>query len=102
MGYRLVRICAVLAVLAVGLWTTVLMQVTATNGVSVQGLLHCAQFVSFIAFAGGFAVALWHLLLVIQEGGWIAKLYAIALTAAFAVMFWISLSYHLIGISGNF
>ena len=102
LGYRLVRICAVLAVIAIGLWTTVLIQVTATNGVSVQGLLHSAQLVSFIAFAGGLAIALWHLLLVFKDGGWIAKLYATALTAAFAVMLWISLSYRLIGINGNF
>jgi CubicO group peptidase (beta-lactamase class C family) len=101
-GYRLVRICAVLAVIAIGLWSTVLIQVTATNGVSVQGLLHSAQLVSFMAFAGGLAIALWHLLLVFKDGGWIAKLYAIALAAAFAVMLWISLSYHLIGINGNF
>jgi CubicO group peptidase (beta-lactamase class C family) len=101
-AYRLVRICAALAVLAIALWTTVLIQVTATNGISVQALLHSAQLVSFIAFAGGLALALRHLLLVVKEGGWIAKLNAIALTAAFAVMLWISLSYHLIGISGNF
>jgi hypothetical protein len=38
----------------------------------------------------------------VKEGGWGGKLLAVALTAAFAVMLWISLSYHLIGITGEY
>jgi CubicO group peptidase (beta-lactamase class C family) len=102
LSYRLVRACAVLAVIAVGLWTAVVTQVTATNGVGVEIILHAAQVVSFIAFAGGLAIALWNLVLFLKDGGWGARLFAIALTAAFAVALWISLNYHLIGITGEY
>jgi CubicO group peptidase (beta-lactamase class C family) len=99
---RLVRICAVLAMVAIGLWALVFVQVTATNGVGVEFILHAAQAASFIAFAGGLIVATWNLTLFLKQGGWLSKLYAISLAAAFAVMLWISLSYHLIGISGEY
>jgi hypothetical protein len=89
-------------VTAVGLWTAVVTQVTATNGVGVEIILHAAQVVSFIAFAGGLAIALWNLVLFLKDGGWGARLFAIALTAAFAVALWISLNYHLIGITGEY
>jgi CubicO group peptidase (beta-lactamase class C family) len=98
----LVRICAVLAVVAIGLWAEVIAQVTATNGVSVEPILHAAQVVSFLAFAGGSALALWNLALFFREGGWGTRLFAITLTAAFCFMLWISLSYHLIGMTGEY
>jgi hypothetical protein len=80
----------------------VLVQVTATNGVGVEFILHAAQFASFMAFAGGLTVATWNLTLFLKEGGWLSKLFAASLAAAFAVMLWIALSYHLIGISGEY
>jgi len=83
-------------------WALVLVQVTATNGVGVEIILHTAQCASFIAFVGGLAVATWNLALFLKEGGWLRRLFAVSLTAAFAVMLWISLSYHLIGISGEY
>ena len=101
-AHRLVRICAVLGLLAVGLWTTVVAEVTATNGVGIEFILHTAQLVSFVAFVGGLGVAAWNLALCLKERGWAAKLFALSMTAAFAVMLWISLSYHLIGISGEY
>ena len=73
-----------------------------TNGVGVEFILHSAQFASLLAFAGGLGVAVWNLMLSLKEGRWGAKLLAIALTGAFAVMLWISMSYHLIGISGEY
>jgi CubicO group peptidase (beta-lactamase class C family) len=102
MAHRLVRICSVLGLLAIGLWTAVVAEVTATNGVGIESILHTAQLVSFLAFVGGLGVAAWNLTLCFKEGGWVAKLYALSLTAAFAVMLWISLSYHLIGVSGEY
>lgn len=100
--FRLARVCAVLAVIAIGLWLLVVTEVSATNGVSVEAILHTAQWVSLLAFAGGTGLALWNLMLVLKAPGWVAKLYAIALTAAFAVMLWIALNYHLIGITGQY
>jgi CubicO group peptidase (beta-lactamase class C family) len=102
LSYRLVRACAVLAIIAIGLWGAVVAQVTATNGVGVEFMLHAAQLVSLIAFAGGLPAALWNLALFLRDGRWGGKLFALALAAAFAVMLSISLSYHLIGISGEY
>ena len=101
-SHRFVRVCALLAVIAVGLWAAVVTDVSATNGVGVEFILHTAQLVSFIAFAGGLGAAVWNLVLVLKDGRWGAKLFAAALTAAFVVMLWISLSYHLIGITGEY
>jgi hypothetical protein len=80
----------------------VFLEVTATNGVGIEFILHAAQAVSLVAFAGGAAVAVWNLALCLKDGRWAAKLLAVALTAAFAVMLWISLSYHLIGVTGEY
>jgi CubicO group peptidase (beta-lactamase class C family) len=101
-AHRLVRIGALLAVAAAGLWAVVFLDVTATNGVGIEFVLHSAQAVSLLAFAGGLAVAAWHLVISLKEGRWPGKLLAVALVAAFTVMLWISLSYHLIGITGEY
>jgi hypothetical protein len=97
-----VRIGAVLSVIAVAMWMAVVIQVSATNGTRVETLIHIGQIVSFLAFVGGLAMALWNLVLVFKDAGRVAKAYATALSVAFAVMLWISLSYHLIGISGHY
>jgi CubicO group peptidase (beta-lactamase class C family) len=103
LAYRLVRICSVLGVGAVVLWTVVLQQVSSTNGAPVATLLSVAQILAFVAFVGGMVAALWNLVLVFQaSGGWTAKLFAVLLTAAFAYMLYIALAYHLIGFSGQY
>jgi CubicO group peptidase (beta-lactamase class C family) len=102
LAFRWVRIGAVLSIAAIGMWVFVITEVSDPNGNSVVALVHLAQIVSLLAFAGGFAMALWYLSRVLKDGGWIARLYAIALTAAFSVMLWISLGYHLIGFSGEY
>jgi CubicO group peptidase (beta-lactamase class C family) len=102
LAYRLTRVGAVLALIAIGLWLVVVTQVTATNGVGIETLLHAAQCASMVAFIGGLGVAFWNQILTLKEGGWAAKLFATVLTAAFAVLLWISLSYHLIGITGEY
>jgi hypothetical protein len=102
-AYRLVRICALLAVAAVVLWMMVIQVVSSTTGDPVQGLLHVAQAMSLAAFAGGFLAALGNLVLTARSAGaWIAKAFAVVATAAFGFMLWIALTYHLIGISGEY
>ena len=102
-AYRLVRLCAILAVAAIGLWYTVLEVVSDTTGAPVQPLLHLSQFVSFVGFAGGSAIALWNLTLVFKgPTSWFAKLNSVLLLAAYAMMLWIALHYHLIGIGSQY
>ncbi len=103
-AYRLTRICAVLAVLAVALWAFVLQQVSSTTGNSVDAILHAAQAASFLAFAGGTAAALWNLWLAFTAAGtaWFPRVLAVLQTVAFVCMLYIAFAYHLIGVSGQF
>ena len=103
MAYRLVRLTAVLAVIAGVLWGVVLQLVSSLTGTPVEGLLHTAQALSLLAFAGGLAVSLWNLVLVARTpGAWGAKPFAVLVTVAFAFVLYIALTYHLIGFSGEY
>jgi CubicO group peptidase (beta-lactamase class C family) len=101
--YRLVRLAAVLALLAVALWAVVIQLVSATTGAAVAGWLRLAQATSFLAFAGGAVLALANLWLVFSRPTSLtARLFAVLLLAASGFMLWIALSYHLIGLSGEY
>jgi len=102
--YRLVRVAAILSIAALGLWFEVLQIADATNGMNIDMALHLAQLCSFVGFAGGFLAALWNLVLAFRAGGgsWFSRLYAVLLTGAFAMMLWIGLHYHLIGVGKQF
>lgn len=102
--YRLVRIAAVLGVVALGLWFEVLQIADATNGMNIDLWLHLAQLCSFLGFAAGFLAAAWNLALAFRSGGgsWFSRLYAVLLAGAFAMMLWIGLHYHLIGVGKQF
>jgi CubicO group peptidase (beta-lactamase class C family) len=104
MAYRLVRLCAGLGVVAVVLWFMVIQLVSSTGGAPVDPLIHLSQALSLLAFAGGFIVALWNLALVLtRPASWFARLYGVLLLlAAFAMMLWIALHYHLIGVSSQY
>ncbi|HWF78066.1 MAG TPA: serine hydrolase domain-containing protein [Caulobacteraceae bacterium] len=101
--YRLTRVCAWLAPAAVILWAVVVQLVSETTGAAVGLILHSAQAVSFLAFAGGTAAALANLWLVFTRKAELsARIFAVVLLAAFAFMLWIALHYHLIGVSGQY
>jgi CubicO group peptidase (beta-lactamase class C family) len=101
--YRLTRVCAVLAPVAIILWAVVVQLVSETTGAAVGFMLHLAQLVSFLAFAGGALAALVNLVLVFRQKASVsARLFAVVVLAAFAFMLWIALNYHLIGISGQY
>ncbi len=102
-AYRLVRLCAALGLVAVGLWCAVLDIISATNGADVDILLHAAQLTALLAFVGGLGAAGWNLAMVFKEAAsWFAKVYALLLAAAFGMMVWIALAYHLIGVSSQY
>ena len=103
MAYRLLRLCAILGLVAVIMWFEVIEMVSATSGVDINPLLHIAQLTAFLAFAGGLAVAIWNLVLVLRgPSSWFGKLYGVLMLAAFGMMFWIALHYHLIGVSSQY
>ena len=101
--YRVARICAVLAPVAVTLWTVVLQLVSDTTGAAVGLLLHLAQLVSLLAFGGGTLAALANLWQTFRSpASWHARLFAVLLLLAFGYMLWIALRFHLIGVSGEY
>jgi len=101
--YRLARIAALLALVAVILWTVVLQLVSETTGAAVGAMLHAAQAISFLAFVGGTVIALVNLWLVFsKKATWPARIFAVLLLAAFGYMLWMALHYHLIGLSGEY
>ena len=56
-----------------------------------------------IAILAGFALAVWHLLVVWSvKRRWLAKIWSVVLVIATAVMAWIAVAYHLVGISTNY
>jgi hypothetical protein len=56
-----------------------------------------------IAILVGFALAVWHLLVVWSvKRRWLAKIWSVVLVIATAVMAWIAIAYHLVGISTNY
>jgi CubicO group peptidase (beta-lactamase class C family) len=102
-AYRLVRLCAALGVGAIVLWVVVLQAVSSTEGAPVEALLHAAQALSFVAFVGGLAAAIWNLGQTLRTpSSWFARLVAVLLLLAFAMMVWIASAYHLIGLSGEY
>lgn len=101
--YRLTRVCAWLAIVAVVLWIIVLQLVSATTGAAVAAMLHAAQVVSFLAFVGGTLAALVNLWLVFsKKATWSTRIFAVLVLLAFAFMLWIAAHYHLIGLSGEY
>jgi CubicO group peptidase (beta-lactamase class C family) len=101
--YRLVRLCAVLSLVATGLWAAVIELVSATTGDPVGGWLRAAQATSFVAFLGGALLALANLWLVFrQRSDLSARVFAVLLLAASGFVLWVALQYHLIGLSGEY
>jgi hypothetical protein len=101
--YRLIRLCAVLSLIAVVLWAVVIQLVSTTTGAAVSATLHMAQAASLLAFAGGAVLALVNLWVVFRERtGLTARIFAVLLVAASGYMLWLALQYHLIGFSGQY
>jgi CubicO group peptidase (beta-lactamase class C family) len=102
LAYRLLRVAAVLSLVAVGLWARIftLLEDAVSN---LAALVFSAQAVSLLAFGGGLIAALWNVVLTFRAGsGWFARIFAVLLAMAFAITLWIALSYHLVGFKSNY
>jgi hypothetical protein len=100
LAFTLVRVAALLSLLAVVLWTQVIALVEGTSS-DPAGALRAAQWLSLLAFGGGLLAAVWNAVLAVRAQGW-RGLFEVLLALAFAALVWLGLAYHLIGFSSEY
>ena len=101
-AYRLTRAAAALCLVAVAVWALTL-QLVEIFEPKAYLMVHVAQIISLLAFAGGLLVSLWNLVLTLQaRRRLIARLFDVLLSACFAYLLVLALTYHMIGFSGQF
>jgi CubicO group peptidase (beta-lactamase class C family)/uncharacterized Tic20 family protein len=106
LGYRLSRAAALLILLVLAGWATVitlLFSDLSNLGGAFDPLIVLLQILSFLVFFGGLAAFLWYLLQV--WGGrrrWYAKVWSVALVFAAVVMIWMGLAFHLLDFGTNY
>ena len=72
-------------------------------GGALDSFLLIVQVLTFVIFFGGLAVFCWYLWQVwAGKRGWKAKFWSVALVVAGAVMVWMGLAFHLLGIGTNY
>ena len=106
LGYRLSRFAALSILLILVGWVVLisLMFGDLENlGGALDSFLLIVQVLTFVIFFGGLAVFCWYLWQVwAGKRGWKAKVWSVALVVAGAVMVWMGLAFHLLGISTNY
>ena len=101
--YRLVRAAAWLSLIALVLWAQVFSQVEDFSK-NLDVWLRIAQVTSLIAFVGGLVASIVYAVMTWRSdaAGQLAKIWSVLMVAAFAVVLWIAVGYHLVGLSGNY
>jgi len=105
-AYRWVRIGALASLAAMLAWGGIIVAMFEDLSLLTASMdiwLVILHVVGSIAVFAGFALAVWHL--VVVWGGkrrWTAKLWSIVLVLATAVCAWIAIAYHLVGIGTNY
>jgi len=106
LGYRLSRFAALSILLVLVGWVVLvsLMFGDLENlGGALDSFLLIVQVLTFVIFFGGLAVFGWYLWQVwAGKRGWKAKFWSVALVVAGAVMVWMGLAFHLLGIGTNY
>jgi len=99
---RAVRLAAISTLVALGIWTGVLMSVFTRFTVS-PGAIFAAQVLTLLALVGGLASSLWRASVVVRptHGAW-SRIASLAWVAAFALMLATATAYHWIGFSPNY
>jgi CubicO group peptidase (beta-lactamase class C family) len=106
LGYRLSRIAALLIILVLAGWATLISLLfgdLSNLAGAFDPLTIALQILSFIVFFGGLAVFVWYLLQVWRGGRrWWAKVWSIALVFAAIVVIWVGLAFHLLSLGTNY
>lgn len=105
-AYRWVRIGALASLLAVGAWVgLVLMMLSDLKLLSpkMDGWLLVLQVLGSLAIFAGLALAVWHLSVVFKaKRRKLGKIWAVVLVASTALLAWMAVAYHLVGLSTNY
>jgi CubicO group peptidase (beta-lactamase class C family) len=105
-AYRASKIAALLILLGFGAWAMSIVSMFSDLNKTTSAfdpVLRFDQVFGFIAFVGGFLLALWNLQAVwTGNRRWPAKLWSIALVFSAFIMLWIALAFHLISWGVNY
>jgi CubicO group peptidase (beta-lactamase class C family) len=105
-AYRWVRIGALLSLAAIAGWIGTIQAMFSNLKLLTAGmdwLVLALHVFGTIAVFAGLALALWHLSVVWQAPKrWLGKIWAIVLAFATAIVAWVAVAYHLVGISTNY
>jgi CubicO group peptidase (beta-lactamase class C family) len=105
-AYRWVRIGALLSLAAIAGWIGTIQAMFSNLKLLTAGmdwLVLALHVFGTIAVFAGLALALWHLSVVWKAPKrWLGKIWAIVLVFATAIVAWVAVAYHLVGISTNY
>jgi hypothetical protein len=106
LGYRLSRIAALLIILVLAGWAT-LISLLFGDLSNLAGAFDpftiALQVLSFLVFFGGLAVFAWYLLQVWRgRRRWWARVWSIALVLAAIIVIWVGLAFHLLSLGTNY
>jgi len=105
-AYRWVRIGALASLAAIVAWGGIIFAMfedLALLTASMDVWLMILHVLGSIAVFAGFALAVWHLAVVWSaKRRWPAKVWSVVLVIATAVLVWIAIAYHLVGIGTNY
>jgi hypothetical protein len=105
-AYRWVRIGALASLVAILAWLGIIVAMfedLALLSESMDAWLVALHVLGSIAVFAGLALAVWHL--VVVWGGkrrWTAKVWSVVLVLATAVLAWIAVAYHLVGLGTDY
>jgi CubicO group peptidase (beta-lactamase class C family) len=104
--YRWGRIGALLSLAAIGGWIgTILLMFSDLKLLSdsLDWLVLLLHVVGSLAVFAGFALALWHLSVVLKAPKrWLGKIWAVVLVFSTGICLWVAIAYHLVGLSTNY
>ena len=105
-AYRWVRIGALASLVAMLAWGGIIVAMFSDLALLSSKMdlwLMLLHVLGSIAILAGFALAVWHLLVVWSvKRRWLAKIWSVVLVIATAVMAWIAIAYHLVGFGTNY
>ena len=103
MAYHLLGLCAVLALVAAGVWVAFIATLLDSQSQHLDAFMRFAQLTAIVAFGGGTLVAAWNLVLALRaRQSWFVLAWTAAQLAAFAIILWLGIAYNLISLGSQY